>query len=112
MCCGYAEFLLPFVEQILCLEFDETPKYGKLRFTLEKMLLDKNVVPNKQFDWCRDSDLQGVVVRMMSNGSYNSDRMRNVEEIKTNNYEMNQMKPEIQMRGYQFKNPNKKSDKT
>ena len=46
-----SKVLWPFVEIILGMEYDQTPDYSKLRFMLTKVLLDKNVVPDKQFDW-------------------------------------------------------------
>ena len=36
---------------IYALKFDEEPDYSKLRFTLQRCLLERNLVPNKEFDW-------------------------------------------------------------
>ena len=43
--------LIPFAKEVFSYEFKEKPNYNKLRFLLEKNLLDKNTVPNKQYDW-------------------------------------------------------------
>lgn len=47
-----AKKLLPFMEGIFALEFEDKPDYSKLRFLLVKILLDKDDVPTKIFDWC------------------------------------------------------------
>jgi len=46
--------LQPFLEEIFKLEFDQTPNYDKLRFTLVKGLLNLNETPNKEYDWNAD----------------------------------------------------------
>jgi hypothetical protein len=46
-----AKILLPFIQEIFDLKFEETPDYDKLRFYLVKGILDLNETPNKDFDW-------------------------------------------------------------
>ena len=46
--------LIPFAKEIFNIGFKEKPNYKKLRFLLEKNLLDQNMVPNKQYDWNKD----------------------------------------------------------
>jgi hypothetical protein len=33
------------------LEFEEKPDYARLKFMLQKIMLDKEYIPNKIFDW-------------------------------------------------------------
>ena len=42
---------LEFVEEVMQLQFKDTPDYNKLRFLLKKTLLSSNQVPNKIYDW-------------------------------------------------------------
>ena len=44
---------MTFVKEIFELQFEETPDYRRLRFLLVKGLLDSNVAPDNNFDWCR-----------------------------------------------------------
>ena len=46
--------LLDFVEEVMKLDFDETPNYNKLRFLLTRALLDVGRVPNREYDWISD----------------------------------------------------------
>lgn len=46
-----AKILLPFIEEVFNLGFEDTPDYDKLRFYLVKGVLDLNETPNKEFDW-------------------------------------------------------------
>ena len=39
--------MIPFAKEVLSLDFFDKPNYNKLRFLLEKNLLDKNMVPTK-----------------------------------------------------------------
>ena len=39
------------MEAVYKLKFEEEPNYKKLRFLLLKVLLDRNEVPTKEFDW-------------------------------------------------------------
>jgi hypothetical protein len=43
--------LLPFVEEIYNLRFDEEPNYNKLSFLLVKILMNSNQVPDDQYEW-------------------------------------------------------------
>lgn len=43
--------LLPFVENIFNLEYEEMPNYDKLRFMLLKIMLEMNMNPNNEYDW-------------------------------------------------------------
>ena len=49
--CKNAPFLLSLAENIYELKFEEKPNYAKFRFLLVKNLLDKDLVPNDNFDW-------------------------------------------------------------
>ena len=52
-CCGSDEGmkLLPFLNIVFNLKFDEKPDYDKLKFMLIKVLLDSNETPDKKYDW-------------------------------------------------------------
>jgi hypothetical protein len=39
------------MEEACNLKFDEKPDYGKLRFLLEKILLDRDVIPNSKYSF-------------------------------------------------------------
>ena len=43
--------LKPFVSEVFKLKFEELPDYDRLRFLLQKSLLNENCVPGKEFDW-------------------------------------------------------------
>ena len=43
--------LFDFVEEVMSIDFDETPNYNKLRFLLTRALLDVGRVPNREYDW-------------------------------------------------------------
>ena len=45
-----------FVQEIMDYKFEETPDYNKLRFLLEKVLLDKRIIPNKKYDWISEQE--------------------------------------------------------
>ena len=45
------EYFLDFAESIYALKFDEKPNYNHLRFLLQKNLMNKDMFPNKDFDW-------------------------------------------------------------
>ena len=36
--------------------FEETPDYEKLRFYLEKVLLDQKITPSKKYDWMSEQE--------------------------------------------------------
>jgi len=46
--CG---FLLNFAEAVTALKFEEEPNYNRLRFLLEKNVLNLNQTPSKYMDW-------------------------------------------------------------
>lgn len=43
--------LLPFVEKVYALEYDEEPCYDEIRFLLTKALLRIEMVPTLEYDW-------------------------------------------------------------
>lgn len=45
------DYFIEFAELIYDLRFDEKPEYGKLRFILEKNLMDVDLYPSRVFDW-------------------------------------------------------------
>lgn len=65
--------MIPFAEEIFSIEFKEKPNYSKLRFLLERNLLESNEVPNKVYDW--NENVQRIkkcnqVSRQISDESY------------------------------------------
>ena len=46
-----AFYITAFVNEVMSYKFEETPDYNKLRFLLEKVLLDKKITPSKKYDW-------------------------------------------------------------
>ena len=72
-----AKNLLPFVDNIFNLKFEEKPDYDKLRFYLLKGLLDIDCVPNQSYDWnvanCLESNthIEGDADKNISRESYN-----------------------------------------
>ena len=46
-----SEMLTPLLEEAYSYGFDKTPNYGKLKHIIEKLLMDKNEIPNCQFSW-------------------------------------------------------------
>lgn len=53
LCTGKGICMLPFMEIIDALKFDETPNYGYLRHLLLTILLDKDMAPSVIYDWSR-----------------------------------------------------------
>ena len=51
LCVDRAECLLPLFEYSYGLQFNEQPDYGRLKHLLTKILLDRNQVPDLNFDW-------------------------------------------------------------
>ena len=43
--------LAPLLEEASKLEFSEKPDYGKLRFMLEKILLENGLIPNSKYSF-------------------------------------------------------------
>jgi hypothetical protein len=43
--------MLPFIQEIYSLRFDEEPNYSKLNFLLVKVLMNHNLVPDNQYEW-------------------------------------------------------------
>ena len=39
-------FIRPYLEEVLSMQYEEEPNYGKLKFLLTKSLLEKNLVPS------------------------------------------------------------------
>jgi hypothetical protein len=53
LCKNKAAPLLPFMKEVFSYKFEETPNYAKLRQLLVCILLKKNIVPTKCFDWSK-----------------------------------------------------------
>ena len=54
ICPSYeSRLLLPFVEEIYSLTFNEEPNYNKLHFLLAKVLMDSNLIPDDKYEWNR-----------------------------------------------------------
>lgn len=51
-----SEFLEEFLEEAYSYGFEEKPNYSKLKLMIEKMLMDEDVVPNKQYSWVWDNN--------------------------------------------------------
>ena len=51
-----AFYITKFVDEVMSYKFEETPDYNKLRFLLEKILLDKKIIPNKKYDWMSEEE--------------------------------------------------------
>lgn len=47
--------LLDFCNEALSYEFDERPRYGKLRFLLETQLFKIGVLPDKYYTWVKEN---------------------------------------------------------
>jgi casein kinase 1 len=43
--------ILPFIQEIYSLRFDEEPNYNKLNFLLVKVLMNHNLVPDNEYEW-------------------------------------------------------------
>ena len=56
-CSEEAQRLIPFIEDIFKIRFDQEPNYDKLKFHLIKILLDLNETPNKIYDWNKDQKI-------------------------------------------------------
>ena len=81
-----AEPMLQFIKYIFYMRFTEAPKYGKLRFMLVSILLDQNQVPDKIFDWSPQPPIHQQANKFkVSDGSYDEDKMGQVDELRTNN---------------------------
>lgn len=46
-----AFYISAFVDEVMSYRYEESPDYNKLRFLLEKVLLDKKITPSKKYDW-------------------------------------------------------------
>lgn len=51
LCCKGSRFLHKIVKYVYKLGFTEEPDYNKMRFMLQKVLMDINHVPAQKFDW-------------------------------------------------------------
>ena len=45
------QVLIPILEEANQIKFEEKPNYGKLRFLLEKILLDSDMVPDSKYSF-------------------------------------------------------------
>ena len=52
LCHGKSRCLLPLASYVYKLNFKDEPNYDKMKFLLEKELLEMNYVPGPYFDWC------------------------------------------------------------
>ena len=50
--------MIPFANTVYSLKFDDLPDYSHLCFMLTKCLLEKNMVPNKEFDWSTEKSIK------------------------------------------------------
>lgn len=66
-----AYHLLPFVEEVFSLKFEDSPDYNKLRFLLQKVLLDQNISPGTKFDWIKEQNIQKPQVHDKGKGIIN-----------------------------------------
>ena len=46
-----SRLLAPMLDEASKLEFSEKPAYGKLRFMLEKILLENGLIPNSKYSF-------------------------------------------------------------
>ena len=54
--------LLPIAKYVHSLGYDSEPDYNKLGFMFKKILLDKDLVPEKRhFDWCDKTKIKHTV---------------------------------------------------
>jgi len=45
-----ANLIRPFVDEVMKYRFDDAPNYEKLKFLLEKVLLDRKFIPLSHYD--------------------------------------------------------------
>lgn len=64
-----------FVEDVFSLGYKDEPDYSKLKFRLVKVLLDNEWVPNHEFDWNRDRNIE-TSLNKLENASQISDESR------------------------------------
>ena len=68
------EYFTEFAEEIYSLEFAEEPNYNLLRFLLAKNLMERDLFPNKEFDWItkirsgRFNKLKDIKLNMFKKG--------------------------------------------
>ena len=46
-----AKYLIPLLQYAYDLEFEEKPDYERLKFMFQKVLMDKDFMPDRVFDW-------------------------------------------------------------
>lgn len=97
--------LQPFLEDIFKLDYEQTPNYDKLRFTLVKGLLNLNETPNKEFDWNVEY-LKSKKVEQASHNSEDEGMSSTDEGIMSNEdsvmADRNASRKMDEMQGYQF----------
>ena len=55
-CSEYTPFLAPLLRYAYKLGYTEQPDYGRMRFMMQSILIDKKYVPDQQFDWSLNQD--------------------------------------------------------
>ena len=46
-----SKILIPLLEEAYSYSYDEKPNYGKLKFMLQSIMLEKGYVPDSLFSW-------------------------------------------------------------
>ena len=79
-----AKLLLPFIENVFKLEFEDTPEYDKLRFLLVKGVLDLDSTPSKLFDWNQENQVSegfnNVPIKIDPNESFKGHEFNIIEQ--------------------------------
>lgn len=65
--------LVPLLEEASKLEFGEKPAYGKLRFILEKILLENGLIPNSKYSFLQASAVRNNEDENISHNDFNSE---------------------------------------
>lgn len=82
--------LFPFARYVFKLSFKEEPNYDKMKFLLEKVLLDMYYIPGLQYDWClapgetfkiHFSDHESISTCSMASEDMNEDGKKNTRVI-------------------------------
>ena len=61
--------LLPVMRYAYDLEFDERPDYERIKFMLRKILIKRDFVPDRVFDWSLRSGMQFARINHNENHS-------------------------------------------
>ena len=49
-----SRFLTPLLEEAYSYDYAERPNYGKLKFLIEKMLMNEDQIPDKNYSWVQN----------------------------------------------------------